>query len=149
MNYLTLMLSAYLAMSSLERSQLDVDHNEWQAFKEAHNKSYESEHIEHLRRTVYAYNKHQIKMFNAVEEGSEMEINHLADMSSLEVQTTMNGFKGLYAAEPNRTVNSLEAELYLSKILEASQNSTVPDSVDWRTVPGRVGKVLNQGKCIT
>lgn len=145
MSNLLLILGASLALANLPSSYLNRNSRDWILFKQEHNKTYESEKIESLRLAIFANNKQQVEEFNdkiSNEAGFELGLNHLADMSNLEVQT-FNGFKA-QAASVSR--NSAEADKFLSDILNDTRTE-VPDELDWREVEGRVTRVKNQGQC--
>lgn len=148
-----LILSAYLALANLTQQGLDTkfDINQWNSFKQEHGKEYESENIELMRRMIFANNYEQIKQFNAGQSeqlGFEVGPNHLADISELEIKASHKGFK--FPEESRERLLSKQARSheseFLKKILE-DDSIEVPDSMDWRTVPGRVSRVKNQGSC--
>lgn len=145
MSNLLLFLGASLALANLPSSSLDHDNQDWISFKQEHGKTYESKEVESLRLAIFANNKQQVKQFNdklSNEAGFKLGLNHLADMSNLEVQN-LNGFKAQVAS---LWKNSAEADKFLNDILD--DNSTeVPDELDWRKVEGRVTHVKDQGQC--
>lgn len=145
MNYLTLLVGAYLALVNSRLHDIKYDPQEWESFKSEHGKLYEANHIETMRRSIFAYNKHIVDTFNANKSGASFELglNHLADISSLEIKMR-NGFK-LSREGAKLLKNSVESQKFLDNIL--NDNSTVPDEVDWRKVQGRVSPVKNQGNC--
>lgn len=147
MNHLLLLLGASLALSNLHPGEIKSNNEHWLSFKQTHNKSYESDRLETLRLTIFTDNKRQVDQFNAElseEAGFELGLNHLADLSNLEVRS-FNGFK-LPAEQKHKLKNSPEAEKFINDILN-DKSIEVPDEVDWRTVEGRVTRVKDQGQC--
>lgn len=147
MNHLLLLLGASLALSNLHPGDIKSDNEHWLSFKQAHNKSYESDKLETLRLALFTDNKRQVDQFNAElseEAGFELGLNHLADISNLEVQS-FNGFK-LPSEQKHKLKNSPEAEKFINDILN-DKSIEVPDEVDWRKVEGRVTRVKDQGQC--
>lgn len=170
MNYIVVLVGAYLSLfgqvadrdlrveTHLERGPRLVSNDDnfirtmWTYWKEAHNKTYD-EDIDTLKRIIFSHNVKKVMDFNkhkAREAGFQLEPNHLADMSSLEMKQ-INGFrlpsqKNYNLDEPQPLENSPEAEAFLQRIF-ADNSTEVPDEVDWRKVPGRVSQVKNQGQC--
>lgn len=153
MNYLTLLVGAYLALinSSLRDHDIKYDPEEWESYKKEHERSYKSGAIEMMRRSIFAYNKHIVDSFNVEESekaGFELGLNHLADTSSIEIKLR-NGFKIHQEDYRAALKNSLEGEEFLDAILGAKDftDLDIPDEIDWRKVEGRVSRVKNQGNC--
>uniref|UniRef100_A0A6G1SHL2 Cathepsin L n=1 Tax=Aceria tosichella TaxID=561515 RepID=A0A6G1SHL2_9ACAR len=154
MRHLTLLIGAYMAFMSNNFAPLGLDTKLWIDFKQDHSKSYESEQVEELRRAIFAKNLQEIRKFNGdthneARQHFELDINHLADMSLMDMKQ-LNGFQlprnQLGEVERDRLRNTPEAEQFIKSILE-DNTAKVPDSMDWRTVPGRVSAVKNQGQC--
>lgn len=149
MNYLALLVGTYLAMAG--QNQLPpVNVTEWQSYKLEHGKSYENDNIESMRRTIYAHNKQKIHEFHTTQEEAQsfsLKLNHFADSSQVEMMA-LNGFKLPNEVEARRgmLLNSPHADQFVQSILD-DDSIEVPDSLDWRTVPGRVSNVKNQGQC--
>lgn len=143
-------MGTYLALAGQNESP-SVDLSEWQNYKLQHGKSYENANIESMRRTIYAYNKQKIQEFHASQEEEaqsfSLKLNQLADSSQVEMMA-INGFKLPREVEARRDAlqNSPEADQFVQSILN-DDSIDVPDSLDWRTVPGRVSEVKNQGQC--
>lgn len=159
MNYLALLVGTYLALSSNVTRETDSGDitQLWSRFKAEHNKVYEDSEVEWMRRVIFERNlarinqhNHKIAHLKAYQglDGPAFSIglNHLADLSDVEYKA-MNGFKlPSDYQETNKLRNSPEAEQFIQKILD-DDSIEVPDAVDWRTVPGRVSRVKNQGQC--
>lgn len=145
MNYLTLLVGAYLALANSSLHDIKYDPKEWDSFKNEHGKLYESNDVETMRKSIFVYNKHVVDTFNSDNKEDitfELGLNHLADTSSIEIKQR-NGFK---IGQKEGLVNSPKSQKFLDDIL--NDNSTeVPDEVDWRKVQGRVTRVKNQGNC--
>lgn len=142
----TFLLGTLLAMASTRGSDLRPQMQHWSAYKAEFNKTYESSDVETMRRSIFAHNKLEIDNFNgkfAQKYGFELGINHLTDLSNLEVKAT-NGFK--LPKDQMSLRNSPEAEQFIENIL-ADTSIEVPDELDWRKTPGRVSQVKNQGQC--
>lgn len=77
-----LLLSLLMAVSfSVALSEFLIRDNAWHAWKQFHDKKYESDDEEHLRYTIWNENLKYIKKHNA--EGNSkfrLEMNHLGDM---------------------------------------------------------------------
>lgn len=143
MNHLLLLLSASLALVGLDPDELKRDNNEWLSFKQTYNKTYESDLLEAFRLAIFMNNKRQIDQFNSElsqQAGFELGLNHLADLSNLEVQS-FNGFK--VSAGDKR--NSPEANKFINDIFN-DESIEVPDEFDWRKEEGRVTRVKDQGE---
>lgn len=156
MSHLTLLVGALLAFAGMNREPIARQDQQfnlalWNQFKFVHNKSYESHDTDALRQMVYMHNKQQVNSFHANQpeaESFQLALNHMADMPSTEL-AQMNGFRlpaNLLTGQQELPKNSPEAQAFLDKIL-ADKSIEVPDSIDWRTVPGRVSEVKNQGQC--
>lgn len=149
MNQLLLILGALWALSAIGKN--NNEHDSWNWFKREFNKSYETKEVELMRQTIFMRNKDVIESFNHRYQGEpesfSLGLNHLADIGGLEINA-MNGFvwpKHQVTGESLKIKNSPRSEQFLRAILD--DNSTIPDSIDWRQVPGRVSEVKNQGAC--
>lgn len=148
MNYLALLVGAYLALVNSRLHDIRFNPNDWESFKEEHEKLYQSESVESMRRSIFAYNKQIVETFNADKSekaGFELGLNNLADTSTIEIRLR-NGFKLPEEGSENVLKNSPESQKFLDDILN-DDSIEVPDEVDWRKVPGRVSPVKNQGNC--
>lgn len=77
---LTLTLVVTLCCS-LAMSELLIKDNVWQAWKEFHEKKYESDDEESLRYTIWNENRKSIERHNSDEHSTfQLEMNHLGDM---------------------------------------------------------------------
>ena len=77
---LTLTLVVTLCCS-LAMSELLIKDNVWQAWKEFHDKKYESDDEESLRYTIWNENRKSIERHNSDEHSTfQLEMNHLGDM---------------------------------------------------------------------
>lgn len=146
MNYLNLLVGAYLALINSNLNGTEFNPNDWESFKSEHGKLYQSDNIETMRRLIFAHNKHIIDTFNAEESGSgfKLGLNHLADISQTEIKLR-NGFK-LPQEGFGLSENNLASQRFLNNILN-DDTIEVPDEVDWRKVQGRVSPVRDQGNC--
>lgn len=144
-----LLVSAYLALFTPHQGEFEYDLEDWNSFKNEHNKTYDNKEVETLRRSIFAYNKHLIDRFNenqAERLGFSLEVNHLADVGNLEIRQR-NGFRLPVQHKPGMLfANDFKADKFLENILN-NNSIEVPDEVDWRKVPGRVTRVKNQGNC--
>lgn len=135
-----LMFTFLVAVSfSVALSELLIKDNSWHAWKEFHEKKYESDDEEHLRYTIWTENLKYINKHNA--EGNSkfrLEMNHLGDMTSKEVHLILNGYNSAYR-------NTKDKESVASAFLPPN-NVQLPKEVDWRT-KGYVTPVKNQGQC--
>ena len=116
----------------LTSDQKDSLKQDFLAFKQKHNKSYGSKTELEFRFNVYSVNMKMIKAGNTDESKTyTLGENVFADL-------TFSEFKNQYLMPPktNKTHESLLSATVSSK-----------RSVDWRTVPGAVGPVKDQGQC--
>jgi len=134
-------LSVVLALTlglanSVSISQLVKD--EWDLFKNTHNKSYSS-FEEKFRMKVYLENRHKITRHNARNQNGEvsftLKMNKYGDLLHHEFVSLMNGYKG---RDSNRTS---EGAFFVSPA-----NVEIAENVDWRT-KGAVTPVKDQGQC--
>jgi len=113
----------------------------WEIFKNEHNKEYENEKEEALRKEIFRTNIKHVEMHNYLhEKGAKtfrLEINQYADMENKEFVSVMNGYR-----MTNKTKEHHRPATYLSPLSPV----TVPDEVDWRK-EGYVTEVKNQGQC--
>jgi cathepsin L len=109
---------------------------EWVLFKAQHNKVYQHEKEETMRRLIWEKNLALINEHNVKADGGEhtfwLGMNKFGDMTSEEFSAKVNGFKK--PANKNRT------NIYVPEKIK------IPDSVDWRT-QGYVTPVQDQGQC--
>ncbi|XP_065883682.1 procathepsin L-like [Dysidea avara] len=107
---------------------------DWQEWKDLHGKTYECEHEELARYTVYVANKAYIEEHNknADAHGYTLKMNEFGDLDATEFGRLFNGFKGVQAQ------GSCGAKY--------TPAGNIPDAVDWRT-KGYVTPVKNQGQC--
>lgn len=130
---------------------MDTEIGHWESFKEEHGRVFENDNEEAMRRVIFTHNYERIREFNAnqsEELGFEVGLNHLADISELEMQSR-KGFK-LSQRDARRLLRKQRRSYgakFLKKILEDESSGETPDAVDWRTVPGRVSRVKDQGQC--
>lgn len=152
MNYLTLLVSAYLAFAANNFQSYRVEPALWESFKLEHGKSYDSPQVELLRKVIFAQNLQKIAEFNSQEKEAaqyfELAPNALADLSDLEIKQR-NGYKKTSTdqSQGHQLRNTPEAELFLRKLLDSVSDSELPAEVDWRQVPNRVTEVKDQGQC--
>ena len=112
---------------------------EWDEFKKAHGKSYESEEEERLRFTVFHVNKNMINEHNRRYElgqhSYKLKLNKFADLMTEEFAAMVNGYR------QHQKVRG-EAPTHLPLASEVK----LPTSIDWRT-KGAVTPVKDQGQC--
>lgn len=112
---------------------------EWEAFKGSHGKKYSSKLEESLRKSIFMNNRQKIEAFNrdqANDAGFTMKLNQLSDRSHDE-KINLNSHR--IVADRSDTGDIIE------QLIGGEQK--IPDSLDWREVPGRVGPVKRQGDC--
>ncbi|KAE8573732.1 procathepsin L isoform X2 [Halyomorpha halys] len=127
------MLSAFLIIV------VQIEEDEWNAYKDEYGKNYATKEQNELRKNIYFDNKIKIDIHNALYDKGiktyELRINKFTDMTSKEIRKLMNGYIG----NQKQT-----GELYV-----APANETLPESVDWRQ-KGAITPVKDQrhfGSC--
>lgn len=122
------------------------DYDGWQAFKLAHNKTYESRIEDSLRRKIFLARKENIEKFNGAKSkraGYKIGLNHMSDWTEGELRELV-----CFRLSANETLQNTRAgEEYLANLLTAARLKQLPESVDWRQVEGRVTPVGAQGAC--
>lgn len=122
----------------------DVMKEEFEQFKLAHDKKYESEVEESFRMKIFLDNRHKIAKHNQRYERGEVSyklgMNHFGDLLHQEFRKTMNGFKHSRLLELGADI-AAEASTFIPPA-----NVQLPSKVDWRTA-GAVTPVKNQGHC--
>lgn len=149
-----LVVGAYLALASLSRDMTtSFNGSLWKSYKQEHGKEYESENVEAMRRAIFAQNLQKIRQFNQSNEerGFDVGLNHLADVSEIEMKHNHKGFKiseQEYQVRRAKHQQQLKFHEKMHHMLGEEWNEgEIPDAVDWRKVPGRVSRVKNQGAC--
>ena len=143
---LAILLGAYLAFAVSNLGAISVNQSEWTNYKLQYGKVYEGP-VDVLRNAIYERNKQLVDQFNKERpEASSFrpKLNHLADFGQSEL-AHINGFKQKKRVG-DAPPNSPEEQAFLDAIL-ADKSIEVPDQIDWRQIPGRVGKVKDQGAC--
>ncbi|XP_046659195.1 procathepsin L-like [Homalodisca vitripennis] len=120
---------------------LDVseeDHAQWELFKVAHEREYDTPEEELKRKNVFLENLQFVREHNEKFENGEVsfdvEINKFSDLTTEEFVTMMNGYKHPVVHE--RTGDAFDD----------SENVKLPKNVDWRK-KGAVTGVKDQGHC--
>ncbi|XP_029104318.1 cathepsin S-like [Scleropages formosus] len=113
--------------------------DQWELWKSQHEKMYTEQREEAHRRLVWENNLRLIEKHNReVSLGLHsftMGLNHFADKTEEELDSMLNCLK----EEP-------DALQFANYTFKPSQDTTLPDSVDWRT-KGLVSPVRDQGSC--
>lgn len=155
LNNTALLLGSLLALAGTRYQDFSDEYATWEDYKLQFSKKYESSDEESMRKLIFAQNKQRIDAFNDFESDLndeektfELGLNHMADLSQLEVKQ-MNGFRwprSELTGELEKPETSIRAKYFLKRILR-NNTGPLPDSVDWRLIPGRVSPVKNQGQC--
>ncbi|XP_056402495.1 cathepsin S-like isoform X2 [Hyla sarda] len=137
----TCVLLATFAAASVNASIDPALDNHWKLWKFTYSKKYEHEREDSMRRIIWEKNLKFVTLHNLEHElgvhSYSVGMNHLADMTSEEVEAQLTGL-----ILPPRD----ERESYLSNTRNITKNTNLPDSIDWR-VKGCVTEVKNQGSC--
>ena len=147
MKFHVIALVCLLVVAQLSQAAVSGRHQaEWMAYKLKHGKSYASQVEDASRMANFLATKGRVDRHNAQSGNTYvMGLNHMADWSSKE-RAQLNGFR----LDPNSLKISVaqmaDSEAYLAKIL-GSSGAPIPEEMDWRQVPGRVGPVGDQGPC--
>lgn len=134
-----LLLCALVGVAySLHIAYPEENEAQWELFKIEHEKVYEHEKEELLRKEIFMKNLNFIRQHNKKYENGEVTftvgVNRFADLTNEEFRAKMNGFK--------------VPEGYVSQgdKFEFDENLEVPNSVDWRK-KGAVTPIKDQGQC--
>lgn len=141
------------------------DDEAWLQYKVKFNKTYASEAEEMTRKQIFLDNKHYIESHNTLHALESLPrkftftqgFNHLSDMTTEEINQSLNGFRLPNDFErPEEELDSMLETILQSLNSSIHQDTSfskawydrlaVPDSLDWRA-SGRVSKVKDQGKC--
>lgn len=124
-------------------SFFDLVQEQWGAFKETHNKTYDNETEERFRMKIFMENSKKVakhnKMYAKGLVSYKLSINKYADMLHHEFIQIVNGFN-----KTRRFLKSGEMEDAVTFIPPA--NIELPSQVDWRE-KGAVTEVKDQGQC--
>ena len=112
----------------------------WDNFKVTYNKSYYSREEEALRRSIFEMKLTLIEEHNKrADQGLFsywLDINQFTDMKLEEIVT---GFPFIKPDQLNESEEFSEDKF--------NSTDSVPESMDWRKIQGRVGPVKSQGGC--
>ncbi|KAG8256913.1 hypothetical protein J6590_059863 [Homalodisca vitripennis] len=134
-----LLLSALVAVALSHPLEVsEEDHAQWELFKVAHEREYDTPEEEETRKNIFLENLQFVREHNENFENGEVsfdvEINKFSDLTTEEFVTMMNGYKRL--EEHERTGDAFDD----------SENVKLPKNVDWRK-KGAVTEVKDQGIC--
>ncbi|XP_046663096.1 LOW QUALITY PROTEIN: uncharacterized protein LOC124355994 [Homalodisca vitripennis] len=134
-----LLLSALVAVALSHPLEVsEEDHAQWELFKVAHEREYDTPEEELKRKNIFLENLQFVREHNEKFENGEVtfdvEINKYSDLTTKEFVTMMNGYK-----RP-------EGHQRPGDAFDDSENVRLPKNVDWRK-KGAVTKVKNQGFC--
>lgn len=119
---------------------LDSDLLEWLQFKTKYEKVYTSQEEDSMRFANFLATKQHIECHNAYELATyKMGLNRMSDWSAEEFGRLLGRSK----APKSRA--SVDADQCASQFL--SSDESVPEHLDWRDPPSRVGRVKDQGSC--
>ncbi|XP_078043578.1 C1 family peptidase 26-29-p isoform X2 [Augochlora pura] len=107
----------------------------FEGFKKAHGKEYMSEVEHHSRKEVFRQNVRFIHSTNRANKGYQLDVNHLADHTELEL-------KALCGKQYTKGYNGGQPFPYDV----AREQKNIPDSIDWRLY-GAVTPVKDQSVC--
>lgn len=115
---------------------------QWEEFKNTHNKNYETELEEQTRKEIFHGHLKTIKMHNYLhahgKKSYRLGINEYADLEHSEFVGIMNGYKNAEKEKARKTTYFSPKNEYVTFEL--------PDKVDWRD-KGYVTPIKNQGQC--
>lgn len=148
MGLLVVLVGACVVSLASNLGSAHVEESEWTNYKLQHGKVYDTESgLDAFRRSIYEQKKQLVEQFNRERPEAkwfQLKLNHLADRTESEL-ARLNGFRPKLRAT-GQPLNSPEEQAFVDKIL-ADKSKPVPDALDWRQTPGRVGEVKDQGNC--
>ncbi|XP_046663095.1 procathepsin L-like [Homalodisca vitripennis] len=138
-NMKLLLLSALVVVALSHPLEVsEEDHAQWELFKVAHEREYDTPEEELKRKNIFLENLQFVREHNEKFENGEVtfdvEINKFSDLTTEEFVTMMNGYKRPVVHE--RTGDAFDD----------SENVKLPKHVDWRK-KGAVTGVKDQGSC--
>lgn len=114
---------------------------QWEEFKSTHDKQYETDLEENMRKEIFHGHLKTIKMHNYLHDHGKksyrLGVNEYADLEHSEFVGIMNGY--LHKEKTSRGTTYMSPNNDYVTV-------TLPDEVDWRT-KGYVTEVKNQGQC--
>jgi len=127
-----------LALTMSATMAMGLEHEGFLSWKQAHEKTYESEAMHAYRQHVWEMNLELVEQhnaeFNKGRESYTLEMNKYADLTAAEFGAMMSRPKVKRSAASARAVH-------------VRSNTTTPDEMDWRTVKNVVTAVKDQGSC--
>lgn len=137
-----------VVVSAATTTYRDVLNEEWNEFKEAHNKSYKDKTEDNYRFKVFMENKLKIARHNRRQANGlhsfTLGLNKYADMTPQEFKRVLNGFKPSLKMRSNDIVHP--AVVVETSELLSDDDEEIPRHIDWRQ-HGFVTPIKDQGQC--
>uniref|UniRef100_A0A6G1SDV3 Cathepsin S n=1 Tax=Aceria tosichella TaxID=561515 RepID=A0A6G1SDV3_9ACAR len=114
--------------------------DEWLLFKKQHGKVYETPEEDSRRFSLYLAAKDKIERHNSnATDSYKLGLNHMSDWTKEELGK-LHGLRD----DIMRFRRSVRKDQFREQLLNS--DLTIPDELDWRTLPNRVTSVKDQGK---
>jgi len=141
-----LSLFALVAVASCSKKttaeKLDATYT-WEKYAEEHSKFYESEDELAMRRDLFEKELQAVLAHNALGKSWKAGMNHMSDWTHAEKKAV----RGYHKHAGHAHKEEMLGASHVSTLESTKPLDSFPRSVDWRTKPGVLTAVKNQGSC--